>query len=87
VDEVLLPERASRPQHHDRMDGLSPEAVGDPDDGRLLHVGVPEQRFLHLPRVDVVATTDDQILLPVEEVEVAVLGEPTGVPGVEPSAA
>jgi hypothetical protein len=43
------------------------------------------EHLLDLPRVDVVAAANDQVLLPVDDVEVAVLVDPGQVTGVEPA--
>ena len=57
----------------------------DPDDRHLGHGRVLVQRLLDLPRVDVVPAADDQLLLPVDDEEVAVLIDPGQVPGAEPA--
>ena len=59
--------------------------VGDSDDRRLDDVGVRVERLLDLAGVDVVATTDDQVLRAVDDGEVPVGIHLTDVTGLEPA--
>src|SRR5581483_12166692 len=64
-----------------RMDRLPPAGVWDPEHGRLEHRLVLGERRLDLDRVHVLATGDDHVLEPVDEVQVAVrvgVGRVTG---------
>ena len=61
--------------------------VRPPDHRRGDDVRVGEHRVLDIPRIDVDAAADDQVLEPVDDVEVAVGVEPADVAGVQPAAA
>src|SRR5262245_24344001 len=58
--------------------------VREADDGGLCNSRMLVQDLFDLPRIDVVATANDQVLLPVDDCEVAVLVDPAYVPGAEP---
>src|SRR6185369_69021 len=60
--------------------------VGSGDDRHLGDGGVLGERGLHLQRGDVLAGAADDVLDPVDEVELAVLGAAHRVAGVEPAA-
>src|ERR1044072_4366650 len=68
-------------------DLLSPLVVGHSEDRRFADLRVLVENLLDLTRVDVVAAADDQVLLAVDDVEVAVLVDAGHVAGVEPAAA
>src|SRR6476469_6712903 len=70
-----------------RADLLAPLVVGDADDRRFADLRVLVEHLLDLARVDVVAAADDQVLLAVDDVEVALLVDAGHVAGVEPTAA
>src|SRR4029434_5846246 len=72
-------------EDHGGPDLLPVRRVGDGDHGRLGHRRVLVQHFLDLPRVDVVAAPDDQVLFAVDDVEVAVLVLAGQVAGPEPA--
>src|SRR4249919_2162569 len=76
-----LPERDER---HDLFAALRVPAA---DDRRALDRGVFEERLLDVAREDVEAAPDDQILLAVDDVEVAVVVHPPEVARVQPAAA
>ena len=57
----------------------------DADDRRLGDVGVLVERSLDLGGVDVLAAADDDVLQPVDHVQVAVVVEPAEIAGVEPA--
>jgi hypothetical protein len=61
--------------------------VRQADHGGLGDGGMLVEHLLDLPRVDVVAAADDQVLLPVHDVEVAAGVDPGQVTGVEPAVA
>jgi hypothetical protein len=48
---------------------------------------VLEQDILHIAREDVEATADDEVLLPVQHVQIAVGIEAADIAGVQPAAA
>ena len=68
-------------------DLLAPLVVGDADHRRFADLRVLVEHLLDLARVDVVAAADDQVLLAVDDVEVAVLVDAGHVAAVEPAAA
>ena len=71
---------------HDRGAHLLAElVVRHADDGRLLDRRVLVEHLLDLARVDVVAAADDQVLLAVDDEEVAVLVHLGHVAGAEPA--
>ena len=61
--------------------------VGPADDAGQRDRGVLDQRVLDVARVDVEAAADDQVLLAVDDVQVAVRVPVADVPGVQPSVA
>src|SRR6476646_10533714 len=68
-----------------RADLLTQLGVRDADNRRLGDLRVLVQHLFDLPRVDVVSAADDQILLPVDDVVIAVLVHPPDVAGAEPA--
>src|SRR5262249_56407122 len=64
---------------------LAQRVVRDPDDRGLGDTRMLVQRLLALPRVHVEPAADDQVLLPVDDVEVAVVVLPAHVAGPEPA--
>src|SRR3970282_2313467 len=66
---------------------LTPLHARHADNGRLVHRRVLLQHRLDLPRRDVLAAADDQVLRPAGDVDVAVVVHPADVAGVEPAAA
>src|SRR6266496_6026430 len=56
-----------------------------PDDRRLGDGRVLVEDLLDLPRVDVVAAADDQVLLAVDDEEVTLLVDPAHIAGVDPA--
>jgi hypothetical protein len=66
-------------------DLLAQLRVGPADDGGLGDGGVLVQHLLDLARVDVVAAADDEVLLAVDDEQVAVLVGVAEVAGVEPA--
>src|SRR5580692_9069332 len=76
-----------RLEGHRGADLLAQGGVRQPDHGGLGDRGMLVEHLLDLPRVDVVAAPDDQVLLAVHDVEVAVLVDPGQVTGVEPAVA
>ncbi|SKX89200.1 Uncharacterised protein [Mycobacteroides abscessus subsp. abscessus] len=64
--------RCSRRQYDDRRDFFAVVAVGYADDCGFDHIGMLIEDFLHLAGIDVVTTTDDQILDAVDDPQIAV---------------
>ena len=75
----------ARLQRHSGADLLAQIRMRDADHGHLGDGRVLVQHLLDLPRVHVVAAPDDQVLLPVDDVVVAVGVHPGHVAGAEPS--
>ena len=71
-------------EHDDRLDRLSPLAVGHTDHGAVDDVGVAQQHGLDLDRVDVLAARLDHVLRPVDEVQEPVVVHAHDVAGVQP---
>src|SRR5215210_978950 len=71
--QLVLVDRLALLQHHRGAHLLAELVVRHADHGRLLDRRVLVQHLLDLARVDVVAATDDQVLLAVDDEEVAVL--------------
>src|ERR1700677_5382595 len=74
-------------ERHRGGDLLAQGRVRQPDDGGLGDRRVLVEDLLDLARVHVVAAADDQVLLPVDDVEVAAGVDPGQVAGVEPAVA
>ncbi len=74
-------------QRDERDDLLAVRAVGSPDDARDLHRGVPSSASSTSRGIDVEAAADDQILLAVDDEQVAVVVEIADVAGVQPAVA
>src|SRR5215210_3332815 len=83
--DLLLRRLGARPLDDEGLDGLTPVLVGDAYRDGLGHVGVLEEDLFHLARVDVVARGQDHVLLPVHDVEVAVLVHLRNVARVKPA--
>src|SRR5262249_56138742 len=80
--------RVYRARGHDERHHLfTPFRVRPSDHRRLANSRMPQQHFLDLPRVDVAAATDDQILRAVSQGEETVLVQRTQVPGLYPAPA
>src|SRR3954462_13629221 len=72
-------------EDHGGADLLAHRLVGHADHRGLEHALVLVEDLLDLARVDVVAAADDQLLLAVDDEEVAVLVDLAHVAGVEPA--
>src|SRR5215204_1534130 len=72
---------------HHRLDLLAEHLVRDADDGGVDDVGMLEEGLLDLDAVHVLATPDDHVLRPVDEVEEPVLVEAADVAAAEPAVA
>jgi hypothetical protein len=59
--------------------------VRDPDHRGLPHGGVLVEHFLDLARIHVVAATDDQLLLAIDDEEVSIFVDAFDVTAVEPA--
>src|SRR5207244_10066183 len=71
LDELVLADLRGRAADDDGRRPLAPRLVGDADDGGLEHRRVRVQHLLDLARIDVLAAGDDQVLLAVDDVDVA----------------
>ena len=69
--DVVFGEAGAVAHAHHCADLLAEALVRDADDRGLGDVGVLVQRGLDLGRVDVLAAADDDVLQPVDDVEVA----------------
>src|SRR6266487_955871 len=74
VAQFLGGDDGPRLEGHRRPDLLAEGRMRQADHGGFGDRGVLVEHLLDLPRVDVVAAADDQVLLPVHDVEVAVFG-------------
>src|SRR4051794_21962497 len=91
--DVLLDERADVVlggvlavlERHCRADLLAQRLMRHAEHRRLADRRMLVEHLLDLPRVDVEAAADDQLLLAVDDVEVAVLVDPGHVPGPQPA--
>src|SRR5579872_7486103 len=87
VAQLLGGDGGARLEGHRGGDLLAERLVRHADHGGLGDRGMLVEHLLDLARVDVVAAADDQVLLAVHDVEVAVLVDPGQVAGVEPAVA
>src|SRR4030095_11044494 len=87
LDDLALGGGGADLERHEGLGPLAPYFVGDGDDRALEHRGMPRHRLLHLDRGDVLAARDDDVLLPVAQLDVAVGVPDADVAGVEPAAA
>src|SRR6185436_841029 len=71
-DDLLLGGLPSGLERHEGLRPLAPLGVGDGDHRALHHRRMPRHRLLDLDRRDVLAARDDDVLLPVAELDVAV---------------
>src|SRR3990172_6919053 len=75
------------PEHDEREDLLAHERVRHSDHGGLGGLGEGVERLLDIPRIDVEAAADDEVLLALHNVEKVLGVEPAHVPRAEPPAA
>src|SRR5829696_2956492 len=71
-DELLRCRSLCRLEGDERLRPLAPEIVRDADDGALEDGGMGAERVLDLDRRDVLATGDDDVLLPITQLDGAV---------------
>jgi hypothetical protein len=64
---------------HQRERRFSPSLAGNANDSRVEHGGVSPYRLFEIGSIDVEPAGDDDILLPVEDVEIALLIQPTHI--------
>src|SRR6266481_1183938 len=86
-DDVGLRRRPSLLEHDERLRHLAPLRVRHGDYRHLEHVGVARDRLLDLDGRDVLAARDDDVLLAVAQLDVAVGVHDGHVAGVQPAAA
>ena len=67
------------------MDGFTPVGMRNPEDHRGRDRWVVDDDLFHLARIDVVAAGDDDVLCPVEQVEVTLVVEEADIAGVQPT--
>ena len=77
----------SRLTHDHSVHPLAPLLVGYAHHGTVRHCGVAGNSVFHLGGIDVLATCDDHIVDPVDDVDVTVGVHPAGVSCVHPTAA
>src|SRR5207247_10175976 len=73
-------------ERDERLGALAPALVGDRDHRALHDGGVTRHRLLDLDRRDVLAAGDDDVLLTIAQLDVAVRMPHRDVAGVKPSA-
>src|SRR5271163_952608 len=73
ADELLGGDRGSGLEFDEGFDLFAQQVIGHADDRRLRDRGVGVQHLFDLAGVDVVAAPDDEVLLAVDDEEVAVL--------------
>ena len=83
--QLLLADPLAVLEHDRRADLLAQLGVRDAEDGRLAYGRMLVEHLLDLARIDVVAAADDQVLLAVDDEEVAVLVDPCHVARDEPA--
>jgi len=83
--ELFSGDRRPRLEDEKALGTSPPPRIGNANNRRLHHRGMLVQRALHLRGGDVLPTRDDEVLLSVLDVEVAVLIDPPNVAGVEPT--
>src|SRR3989454_10569336 len=87
LDDLRSGRRLTGLERDERLGALAPPLVGDRDNGALEHGRVPGDALLDLDRRDVLAARDDDVLLPVAQLDVAVGVPHRDVARVEPPAA
>ncbi len=75
----------SRSNDNKGFDDFAKSAIWNTDDGAFLYCIVRVQDFLYVYWVDVGSATDDQILLPPDDIKEAVSAEPPEVSAPHPS--
>src|SRR5215212_767877 len=84
-DELLRRRPLSRLEGHERLWPLTPEVVRDGDDGALEDGGMGAEGVLDLDGGDVLAAGDDDVLLPISQLDGAVRVHDGEVPRVKPA--
>ena len=85
IDHVLLCRLGILLQDHQSVNPLYPIGIRDTDDGSLLDSRMPVKDILHLPGIDVLASRDDHVLLPVRDVNESLLVVVSHIPRMKPS--
>src|SRR5579884_804160 len=85
LDELLGGDLGPRPEDDEGLGDLAPAWIGDADDRGLHDRRMLVQGALHLGGGDVLPAGDDEVLLAILDVEVAVFVDPPDVPGVKPA--
>src|ERR1700691_3105341 len=73
------------PWHDDGPHGLAPPLIRDADHGDLGEIRVGGEDILDLCRIDVLASGDDQVLSPVDEVDPTLVVQVPEVAGAQPA--
>src|SRR5688572_5274804 len=85
LDDLLLGGGHAGLERDERLRPLAPFLVGDRDDRALQHGGVLRYRLLHLDGRDVLAARDDDVFLPVAQLDIPVRMPHRQIPRVKPS--
>src|SRR5919107_5576749 len=86
-DEVLLRQRATLFLNHEDLHRLSPVFVWHADGNALDDLGMLVEHLFDIPRIDLEAARVDDLLLAVDDVEVAVVVHASDVARVQPAVA
>src|SRR5690606_15506316 len=78
--------RGALTQLDEGLDDFAAMRVGNTAYGDLLDGGMEVYDLLHLSRIDVEAAAEDQVLDPVDDIEIAILVQMADVPGVQADA-
>src|SRR5262249_2187733 len=84
LDDLRLGGAVAGLERHESLGPLAPGLVGDGDHGALQHGRVLRDRLLDLDRRNILAARDDDILLAVAQLDIAVGVPDAQVAGVEP---
>ncbi len=85
--ECSLRDLDTRPHDDEGDDFFAPFGARTPNDRDLDEVGMAQQYFLDLARIDVTAAADDHVLGPVAQGQKAILVKAADVAGVQPATA
>ena len=86
VPDVIFLDLCAVIQDDDGHDFFAQVGMGQPDDGCFHNFWNLVDNFLNFPRIDIVASADDEIFFSVDNVNVTVLIHAGDIAGVEPTA-